>query len=107
MSNQTHIEKLGVTGNTKLYRRDATKLGIAGTLSPFDFAFLDPPYNKGLGVRSVASLLSGKWLTDQAILVLEEHRDGFPTQLEGFKLLDDRSYGETRIGIFQMNGGNT
>ena len=44
-----NVEALDLTGATKIWRRDATKLGEAGTLQPFDLVFLDPPYGKGLG----------------------------------------------------------
>ena len=42
-----NVEALGLTGASKIWRRDATSLGPLDTLSPFDLAFLDPPYRKG------------------------------------------------------------
>ena len=50
-----NVEALSLTGVTKIWRRDATKLGEAGTLAPFDLIFLDPPYGKGLGLRALQS----------------------------------------------------
>ena len=38
-----NVEALGLTGVTKIRRRDATKLGEAGTLQPFQLIFCDPP----------------------------------------------------------------
>ncbi len=55
-----HIEAFGIAGIAKLLRRDATALGPAGTLGPFDLVFLDPPYGKGLGERALASLRDGQ-----------------------------------------------
>lgn len=46
-----HIEAFGIAGIAKLLRRDATALGVAGTMGPFDLVFLDPPYGQGLGSR--------------------------------------------------------
>src|SRR5437868_2788227 len=37
-----NIENLGLTGKTKIWRRDAAELGRLDTLSPFGLAFLDP-----------------------------------------------------------------
>ncbi len=46
---RTNIETLGLQGASKIFRRDATDLGIPGTMEPFDLAFADPPYGKGPG----------------------------------------------------------
>ena len=45
----------GLTGRTKIFRRDATSLGEAGTVAPFGLVFADPPYGKGLGERALRS----------------------------------------------------
>jgi 16S rRNA (guanine966-N2)-methyltransferase len=67
-----NVEALGLTGRTRIFRRDATDLGPAGTVLPFGVVFADPPYRKALGERALASALSGGWLAPGAILVLEE-----------------------------------
>src|SRR3954467_4610485 len=38
-----NVEALGAGGASKVYRRDATKLGPAHPMEPFSLAFLDPP----------------------------------------------------------------
>ena len=43
-----NIEKLQAKDATTLRRNDATQLG-AWPMAPFDLAFLDPPYGKGMG----------------------------------------------------------
>ena len=43
-----NVETLGLGGVTRIFRRDATKLGPAYPVEPFSLAFLDPPYGKGL-----------------------------------------------------------
>src|SRR5690606_32473732 len=42
-----NIETLGVTGITKVFRRDAVHLGAAGNRGGFGLVFLDPPYGQG------------------------------------------------------------
>ena len=37
------VERLGLTGITKIWRRDATRLGPAGNWAPFGLVFCDPP----------------------------------------------------------------
>ena len=51
-----NIETLGLYGNTRLHRRSATDLGEkpAGVGSPFNLAFLDPPYHKELVAPALA-----------------------------------------------------
>ena len=48
-----NVEALGAGGATKVYRRDATKLGPVSPLEPFSLAFLDPPYGKGLAEQAL------------------------------------------------------
>lgn len=88
---------LGVTGMCKVWRRDATQLGSCTPQAPFDLAFIDPPYGKGLGSAAVASLLKGQWLVQNAMIVLEESTRSVlavPPQLE---LIDSREYGDTKV----------
>ncbi len=58
---------------SQLYRRSAVDLGArsAGVGAPFTFAFLDPPYGKGLVEPCLRSLISGNWLAEEALIVLE------------------------------------
>ena len=43
-----NVATLGLGGTSRIFRRDATKLGPAHPVEPFSLAFLDPPYGKGL-----------------------------------------------------------
>ena len=70
-----NVEALGLGGVTRIFRRDATKLGPAHPLEPFSLAFLDPPYGKGLAEQALTSARDGGWLTPQALIVVEEAAD--------------------------------
>ena len=63
-----------LTGVTRILRRDATDLGRAGTIAPFDLVFCDPPYGKGLGEARSPAPRRG-WLSRGA-LRLEERPSG-------------------------------
>jgi 16S rRNA (guanine966-N2)-methyltransferase len=94
-----NVEALGLTGVTKIWRRDATRLGPVGTMSPFDLVFCDAPYGKGLGTRALESALDGGWLAPDAVAVLEE-RAGEPADWpQGLEEIDRRRYGDTEIAI--------
>jgi 16S rRNA (guanine966-N2)-methyltransferase len=98
------IEALQLTGQTRIFRRDATDLGPAGTMAPFALAFVDPPYGKGLGERGLQSLGDGKWLVPGALAVLEERANTAIALPERFHEIDRRSYGDTQILIARYAG---
>src|ERR671928_1268286 len=67
-----NVEALGVGGQSRLFRRDATRLGAAAPNEPFSLVFCDPPYGKGLAEKALASCVEGGWLTPDALIVIEE-----------------------------------
>ncbi len=97
-----NVEALGLTGETRIFRRDATDLGPAGNMEAYALAFLDPTYGKGLGVKALAVLADGKWLTPGAICILEE-RTGTAVDIPAaFELLDTRTYGDTDVRFLKF-----
>jgi 16S rRNA (guanine966-N2)-methyltransferase len=96
-----NVEALHLTGATKIWRRDATKLGETGTLAPFDLVFLDPPYGKGLGTNALQSAAAGGWIRPGAIAVLEERADAGVELPEAFEQIDARVYGDTKIIVMR------
>ena len=99
-----NVEALGLTGVTKIWRRDATKLGGVSNLAPFDLVFCDPPYGGELGVRALASAIAGGWLAADAVAVLEERADAtiaWPAPLTEIAV---RRYGDTQIAIARKGG---
>lgn len=94
-----NIEAFGLTGATRIFRRDATDLGPAGTMAPFSLAFLDPPYGQGLGEKALAALAGGAWLTAGAVIVAEERADVAIALPPAFRAIDERRYGDTKILI--------
>jgi 16S rRNA (guanine966-N2)-methyltransferase len=92
-----NVVALGLGGVTRIFRRDATKLGAAHPVEPFSLAFLDPPYRRGLAERALGSLAAGGWLTPDALVVVEEAADaGFQTP-DGFTATDRRRYDDTEF----------
>lgn len=94
-----NVEALGLTGEAKIYRRDATRLG-PNRAAPYDLVFLDPPYGKGLAEPAIASALAGDWVAAQAAIVVElAATDRLAPTPAGFDQTDHRRYGDTQILI--------
>ncbi|WP_119389284.1 16S rRNA (guanine(966)-N(2))-methyltransferase RsmD [Taklimakanibacter lacteus] len=94
-----NADALGVIGQCKIWRRDATRLGPAAPQPGFDLVFADPPYNKDLGSKALKSLVEGGWFTPGAIVVVEEADRATLACPPELSELDRRIYGETQILI--------
>lgn len=92
-----NVEALGQNGVTKVYRRDATQLGMSANLGQFDLALLDPPYGKGLGEEALSALHTGNWFSENAICVLEEKKGVEINIPPNFEVLDKREMADTQI----------
>src|SRR6516225_1669718 len=51
-----NIAALGLGGVTRVFRRDATRLGAAHPVEPFSLVFLDPPYGHGLAEQALIAV---------------------------------------------------
>ncbi|MBM6592716.1 16S rRNA (guanine(966)-N(2))-methyltransferase RsmD [Microvirga pudoricolor] len=92
-----NVESLGAGGATRLFRRDATKMGPAASNAPFSVVFCDPPYGKDLAPKALTSCAEGGWLTPDALIVVEEAQGVTVTLPAGFEEIERRDYGETKV----------
>jgi 16S rRNA (guanine966-N2)-methyltransferase len=92
-----NIAALGLGGVTRIFRRDATRLGPVHPVEPFSLVFLDPPYGKGLAGTALASARDGGWLAPGALVVVEEATDAAFTAPEGFEEVERRQYDDTEV----------
>jgi 16S rRNA (guanine966-N2)-methyltransferase len=97
-----NVASLGLGGTSKVYRRDATKLGPAYPVEPFSLAFLDPPYGQKLAEEALASARAGAWFTPDTLVVVEEAvKSAFATP-EGFTELERRRYDDTEFVVLRF-----
>jgi 16S rRNA (guanine966-N2)-methyltransferase len=76
-------------------RADSTRLphrSLGATL-----VFVDPPYGKSLISPALVSASQGGWLAAGALVVIELPAAETPVFPPGFREVDDRRYGATRI----------
>lgn len=99
-----NVERLALIGESKIYRRDATRLGPCRG-APYDLLFLDPPYRKGLAVRALAAAQAGGWLAPTALAVVESAADEAFAPPPGWAAADDRLHGDTRVSVLRRADG--
>ena len=98
---RANVEALGVGGVTRVFRRDATKLGAAKPIEPFGLVFCDPPYGKGLASAALVAARDGGWLAPDALIVVEEEMGAFQPP-DGFGELERRDYGDTQVTLLRL-----
>jgi 16S rRNA (guanine966-N2)-methyltransferase len=94
---RANAETLGLGEVSKFWRKDARKLGAAPQGEIFTLSFLDPPYGLGLAEPALASLAAGSWLSEGALVIVEEHADAAIQLPEGFSMIETRRYDDTRL----------
>jgi 16S rRNA (guanine966-N2)-methyltransferase len=92
-----NVDTLGLGQVTRVFRRDATKLGAAHPVQPFGLVFLDPPYRKELAAPALVALRDGGWLAPDALVVVEEAADAEVAVALGYEELERRTYDDTVI----------
>lgn len=94
---RANVEALGLGGVTKIFRRDATKLGAVHPNEPFSLVFADPPYGKGLAEKALISARAGGWLAPDALIVVEESKTAGFKAPQGFQEMERRAYDDTEV----------
>jgi len=72
--------------------------------TPYDFIFLDPPYQLGAVEKALALITEHDLLTPDGVIAVEFDRN-LPPEIQGFSVLRERYYG--RVGVLileQMKG---
>lgn len=98
-----NVDRLGLGGATRLFRRDATALGPSGRNGTFRLVFCDPPYGHDLAGRALVSAADGGWLDPGALVVVEERAGRFTTPPR-FEEIERREAGETEVTIARYAG---
>jgi len=116
-NNQTHIkiaktntEKIHESKNCEFINDDLTKIQNLSTKSQlnskqkYDLIFLDPPYKKGLVIKTLENLLTQNLITNKTIIVIE-HSSKESANIninEKFTQLDKRKYGKATFQILKL-----
>jgi len=101
-----NVEALGLGGVTRIFRRDATRLGAVHPDQPFGLVFLDPPYGKGLAEESLVSLHEGGWLARDALVIVEEAAEAEFAPPEGYAEVERRRYDDSEFTFLRTDATN-
>lgn len=99
---RANAEAFGIAGISRIFRRDATKLGPVHPLAPFSLVFADPPYGKGLAERALVSAREGGWIAADALVVVEDASNPGFVAPAGFAEIERRAYGETTLTFLRL-----
>ncbi len=70
-----------------------------------DIIFLDPPYDKGLGIKAIEQIDRLELLNINGIIVLETSLvEKIPNVLGSFEIIDERKYGKVKLYMFMRKG---
>ncbi len=97
-----NLDTLGLGGVTRLFRRDATRLGAAPPGERFGLVFCDPPYGRDLAPKALSAARDGGWLADDALAVVEEAASAALAAPDGFSELERRTYGDTQVAFWRL-----
>lgn len=99
-----NIQTLKLFSQTSLHRKDATAMGSrpAAMAEPFDLVFIDPPYGSGLGEKALGKLLTGNWVSEDAVAMLEVGIEEKP-ETPGWILANEREYGAAKVMFLERD----
>lgn len=101
-----NVERCGHRRSSRILMRDlATGIpwGHAFLEKRFDLVFLDPPYSRDIAPTLVAEIASGENLSAMARVVIETGKTtDLPLSLSGLSRVHNRSYGDTKISIYEL-----
>ena len=100
---RANVTTFGLEARARMLRQDATRMARRPEAdTPFDIAFLDPPYRKDLAGPALMALRNGGWVAAGALAVLEQGSGETALQLPGFEALDQRRYGAAQVSFLRV-----
>ena len=95
---RANLDVLGLAGRAQVIRGDVAKIvrRLAGA-EVFDLVLLDPPYESESVSSTLEALVAANLLAKQATVVVESSKRHSLEPVPGLSLVDERSYGDTRL----------
>ncbi len=68
-----------------------------------DIVFLDPPYDSDVAALAPSALAAAGWIGPETLVVIETRRAAPVLPGEGFKVIDNRDYGDTSLYFLKLS----
>ena len=100
-----NIKDLGLESRTRVLALPVAKAlkKLAGWGEQFSLVFLDPPYERGLALKTLTALQSFGLLLPEAKLIAEHsQREALPELVGRLTLIQSRRYGDTQVAFYEI-----
>lgn len=100
-----NLEATKLRSSAQIRRADVGRLLAKPARTPFDLAFLDPPYDRGLGFlsRVLGRIAEGSWVREGGTVVVEAEQGHLEWPL-GFRETRTRRFGRTQMIVAVRDG---
>ena len=100
-----NVEKAKFIEKSKIYNLDYISILDKIKDVKFDIIYIDPPYNKGLGLDAINRISQLAMLKDDGIIVFEtDEEEKVPENIGNFKLNKQKKYGRNRLNFYSRSG---
>jgi 16S rRNA (guanine966-N2)-methyltransferase len=100
---QQQLIRLGAESRARVFEMGASRY-LRAPATPFDIAFLDPPFGMNALEQYVPLLDSGNWIKSGGLIYLENERaSGVPVLPAHWELLKSKSAGEVGYHLARIN----
>ena len=101
---KNNLTKIGLSKKSEVILGDAirTIAKLSRDKKEYNFIFIDPPYEKGLGEKALSALVDSTIIKKDSLIILEcRDSEALPSAAKNFVCLKNKVYGDTRILIYR------
>lgn len=95
-----NLKHFSEAAQARLIRADSSQLPPSP--HTHEILIIDPPYRTGLYIGALNTARNGGWLAPEGVAVVELAWKEALTVPEGWKLVDERKYGNTRVALLEQ-----
>lgn len=97
-----NLEKAKFTDVSEVYNTDYKKAILKLSENMFDIIYIDPPYNKEMGLDSMSRLSERNVLKDGGVIILETDTNEFVPDVVGrYEKFNYKRYGRNILSLFR------
>lgn len=101
-----NVDALGLKKKCKVYQKDIFMV-IPSLSDPFDFVYVDPPYDKQRNIKLLRQLEIHQLVKDQGIVVIESRStQKWPNVFGSFYKFKEKDYRNTKITYYRKENTN-